>query len=243
MLPNLSFLTCGILFCLVLFVLAGTGAMLPDARTRIGEMPEIGRPMMQQSIAEAPAPIQFYRVVVVRPGDEPERPRDVAVAGTVRPDFDPPAADPANPGLSQPDRPKPDQAGPDQTRPDVVADALPGLPGDNVEVPAQVPAAPAVAPAPVRQDPGPGEADPPRVAALALPAVESSGAAPRAVNAPLPPPRPALNASRRHRVLHRRYRLPQQDAAAQAVAPGSAAAVSPGPAAGYGPPVRPPAVR
>jgi hypothetical protein len=234
MLPNLRFLTCGILFCLVLFVMAGTGAMLPDARTRIGEMPEIGRPMMQQSIAEAaPAPMQFYRVTVLRPDDDLERPRDAAAAETAQPDSDLPAADPANPDLSQPDVPKPEVSKPDLTKPDAVADALPD---DKGSAPAQVPAA-VVAPVPARHDDGAGEADPPRVLALALPAIESSGAAPRAVNAPLPPPRPALSASRRHRVLHRRYRLLQQEAA-QAVPPGPAAAVSPGAAAGYGPPAR-----
>jgi len=62
MLPNLKFLICGILFCVLLFVMTGAGVMLPDSRTHIGEMPEIGRPMMQRVMAEEPALAQFHLV-------------------------------------------------------------------------------------------------------------------------------------------------------------------------------------
>jgi hypothetical protein len=60
MLPNLKFLVCGVVFGLLLFAATGAGVMLPDSHTRVGEMPEIGRPMMRRVIAEEPALAQFY---------------------------------------------------------------------------------------------------------------------------------------------------------------------------------------
>jgi hypothetical protein len=60
MLPNLKFLVGGVVFGLLLFAVAGAGVMLPDSHTRVGEMPEVGRPMMQRVMAEEPALAQFY---------------------------------------------------------------------------------------------------------------------------------------------------------------------------------------
>ncbi len=73
MLPNLNFVVGGILFCIFLFAAAGTGVMLPDSRTHIGEMPAIGRTMMQQSIAETPAQIRIYMTAVTPRSEEPGR--------------------------------------------------------------------------------------------------------------------------------------------------------------------------
>jgi hypothetical protein len=81
MLPNLKFLFCGVVFGLLLFAVTGAGVMLPDSRTRVGEMPEIGRPMMQQAVAEEPAPAQFYTMTLARRSEELERLRGHASPG------------------------------------------------------------------------------------------------------------------------------------------------------------------
>jgi hypothetical protein len=78
MLPNLKFMMCGVLFCFLLFAVTGAGVMLPDSRTHVGETPEIGRPMMQRSIAGVPAQSQFYRMTVARRDDELEQLRERA---------------------------------------------------------------------------------------------------------------------------------------------------------------------
>jgi hypothetical protein len=93
MLPNLRFLICGVLFCFLLFAVTGAGVMLPDARTRVGEMPEIGRPMMQQSMMDAPAQAQFYMMTAARRTDELERLREQATSGPAKPEQDLPKPD------------------------------------------------------------------------------------------------------------------------------------------------------
>jgi hypothetical protein len=114
MLPNLKFMMCGIMFCFLLFAVTGAGVMLPDSRTHIGETPEIGRPMMQRSIAEIPVQSQFYRMTVERRSDELEQLRartSLEIAG----------ASPQPPTMAE-----------------VKAE---GSPGDDVEPPAQLSAA------------------------------------------------------------------------------------------------------
>jgi hypothetical protein len=118
MLPNLRFLICGVLFCFLLFAVTGAGVMLPDARTRVGEMPEIGRPMMQQSMMDAPAQAQFYMMTAARRSDELERLREQATSA---------------PTQGEPNLPKPDA---------VAQPASPeGNTGEAVEVSVQVPGA------------------------------------------------------------------------------------------------------
>jgi hypothetical protein len=95
MLPNLTFLLGGILFCVLLFAAAGAGVTLPESRTHVGEMPEVGRPMLQQSMAEAPPRTAVYMMMVSRRGDEPEQlreptAREMAAAPSRR---DPPPSD------------------------------------------------------------------------------------------------------------------------------------------------------
>lgn len=117
MLPNLKFLVCGILFCILLFAAAGAGVMLPDSRTRIGEMPEIGRPMMQRSMAEVPAQtqVQVYVMAAARRSDELERLREPAVTPAVAaPEPDPPQAD-----LPRTDLPRVDLPGADLPKGDM----------------------------------------------------------------------------------------------------------------------------
>jgi hypothetical protein len=78
MLPNLKILICGLVFGLLLFAVTGAGVKLPDSYTRVGEMPEIGRPMMQRMIAEEPAQARFHILTVVRRSEELERLRERA---------------------------------------------------------------------------------------------------------------------------------------------------------------------
>jgi hypothetical protein len=92
MLPNLKFLVSGILFCVLLFAVAGAGVKPPDARTRIGEMPAIGRPMMQQSMAEVPVQMHVYAMTAARRSDEPVRLREPVPAETVAARGDVPVA-------------------------------------------------------------------------------------------------------------------------------------------------------
>lgn len=235
MLPNLKFLVCGILFCVLLFVVTGAGVMLPDSRTRIGEMPEIGRPMMQRSMAGIPAQAQVdlqVDLMTARRNDELERLREPAETAT-----------------------EPDQPNPGSPKPDLVAIVTPdGVPTANPEATADgvagedgataMPAPPAAAthPAEARSDDPPKEASPlPQVAARAPPSAEDSPAMRRLVNVPLPTPRPAdLSGLNRHvRIFHRRrHALPQYSTAisappSQTVIPGQAIGANPGVATGY----------
>jgi hypothetical protein len=102
MLPNLRFLICGILFCFLLFAVTGAGVMLPDTRTRVGETPEIGRPMMQQSMMDASTQAQFYMMMATRRINELERLREQAASATAQPEPDLPKLEAmANPVLSE----------------------------------------------------------------------------------------------------------------------------------------------
>lgn len=211
MLPNLKFMICGILFCFLLFAVTGAGVMLPDSRTRIGEMPEIGRPMMQRSIADVPAQSQVYMTTVARRSDELERLRERASVEIAE---------------------APAQPEPDPSKPAVSAAVMPdGSPGNDVEPPVQVSASE------IMSGDGPDEAGPPQVAALPSPAVEDNEPVPRLVNVPLPPPRPAVfnGLHRRVRMFHQRRRVaPQHDTAGQGNSQSGAA--SQGFAAGHVPP-------
>jgi hypothetical protein len=236
MLPNLKFLVCGILFFVLLFVAAGAGVVLPDARTRVGEMPEIGRPMMQGSMAGGQAEAQIFMMAAARRSDDPERTAEPAPADT-------PAPDAAKPDLSKSDLTRPELSKPDLPSPDAVFEetsdgvrlAGPAAAGSSGAGGAATAAAPAqilivsTLPAPPAETSAGGrveEAGPPQVVALALAAGEDRAPGHR-LNVPLPPPRPPFfHALRRHvRMFHRRHRIvQQQDTAVQGVAAGQGAA-------------------
>ena len=241
MLPNLKFLICGILFCVLLFVVTGAGVMLPDSRTHIGEMPEIGRPMMQRSMADVPAQAQVY-VMTARRNDELEWLREPAPAQT---EPDSTKADQPNPGQPNPGSPKPDLVatvtpdGPQTANPAATAN---GAAGEDGAMSVPVPPAAAAPPAEARSDDQPNEAVPlPQVVALAPASAEDSPAIRRFVDVPLPPPRPAdLSGLHGHtRIFHRRHHaLPQSDTANSSapnptVARGQAVGANPGVGAGY----------
>jgi len=68
MLPDLKFLVCGLLFCIALFVAAGA-ITLPESPIHVGEMPDIARPMMQESIT-VPPPVPVIAMMVTPRSDE-----------------------------------------------------------------------------------------------------------------------------------------------------------------------------
>jgi hypothetical protein len=211
--------------------------MLTDSRTRIGEMPEIGRPMMQRSMAEVRDRAQAYMMAAARRGDELERLREPAPAETA-------AAQP-EPDLPDPRAPKPDLPQPDLPKPAVVANAASDggkLADPAPDRPPREGGATSVHSPPVpetRREDRTDEANPPQQVAVLTPAgAEESEPIPRFVNVPLPTPRPtAFNGLRlQGHILHRRHRLAQRHdtvTQSQAVLPSQATPVTPGVATGY----------
>jgi hypothetical protein len=228
MLPNLKFLVCGILFCILLFAVTGAGVMLPDSRTHIGEMPEIGRPMMQQSMAEVPDRARAYMMMAARRSDELERLREPAPVENA-----PPAPELPNPEQSDPDLtnlPKPDAVATAASDGARLANPAPdGSPQAGGAMFIHVSPAP---PAEIRSEEQRDDASPPRQVAVLTPAAaEESGTVPRFANVPLPIPRPAALGGLRRQgpIFHRRYRLAQPHDTTQGQAvPSQAGPMTPG---------------
>jgi hypothetical protein len=80
MLPNFTVVICGAVLTVLMLAVAGSGLIDPQTRTRIGAMPEIGRPMMQRMITEPAARGQFAALETSRRADELMRLRDLAPA-------------------------------------------------------------------------------------------------------------------------------------------------------------------
>jgi hypothetical protein len=66
MLPNFKIVIGGILILVLLFAVTGAGVVAPQIYTRVGAMPEIGRPLMQRVIADESALLSTS----LRRGDE-----------------------------------------------------------------------------------------------------------------------------------------------------------------------------
>jgi hypothetical protein len=242
MLPNLRFLICGVLFCFLLFAVTGAGVRLPDTRTRIGEMPEVGRPMMQRSMADATAQAQaqFYIMTAAHRADELERLREPQTQFGAAPA--PAQMEPANPG-TEPAKPAAETE-PDLPKPAVMADAAPDSAdadramAEDAEAPIQAPRAETA------HNDQPGQAAGQQFAVLEPPSAEpsvagSSEPVPRPANVPLPQPRPAFfGFHRRVHLLHRRHRIiiVQRDNLASGIlvqsAPAQGASSQPAPAPG-----------
>jgi hypothetical protein len=105
MLPNFKIVIGGVVIFVLLFAVTGAGILTPQVYTRVGAMPEIGRPMMQRAIADKSA--QFP--AVTRRADElrlrelallvavPEQAADEDEQATVAP-----AADEKSDGTTEP---------------------------------------------------------------------------------------------------------------------------------------------
>ena len=204
MLPNLKILICGVVFGPLLFAVTGAGVLLPDSNTRVGEMPEIGRPMMQRMIAEERAQAQLHIMTVARRSEELERLRELS-AVEVAPVF-------ALPQL-EPDLLKPavveNPVSDDVLVTDVAGPVLP----PSVETASRTATGSLqVRPTETSTDVPPDDVSPMQVATL--PATPPDGDltehAPSVLNVPLPPLRPiARTSSIPKRVFHRKPRIAQ----------------------------------
>jgi hypothetical protein len=76
MLPNFRVVICAVMFAVLLFAATGAGVVLPETYTRIGEMPEIGRPMMQRMITDGMAQAQYLALTLSRRTEELDRLRE-----------------------------------------------------------------------------------------------------------------------------------------------------------------------
>jgi hypothetical protein len=185
MLPNFTIVICGAILTVMMLAVTGSVLVTPETRTRIGEMPEIGRPMVQRMIPEQAAQAQFAALDLSRRAEEIGRLRDLAPPALVsepapaaRDDelVREPAKDPA---------PEPVAAEhPDETAAPVVTAAPPAPPAPVVvaaAAPAPPPPAappPALSPAPPADDSGKAPADTPPAdsrdtAAVAVNAIEA----------------------------------------------------------------------
>jgi hypothetical protein len=77
MLPNFTIVICGAVLTVMMLAVTGSGLVTPETRTRIGEMPEVGRPMMQHMISEPAGQAQFAALELSRRAEEIDRLRDL----------------------------------------------------------------------------------------------------------------------------------------------------------------------
>ncbi len=206
MLPNLKILICGVVFTLLLFAVTGAGVLLPESYTRVGEMPEVGRPMMQRMIADEPAQAQFHVLMVARRSEELDRLRERAALEVV----------PAQP---VPDLLKPaviENAASDDVLATVAATPALQPSGAMGTVPASAAGSIQVRPAAAKPDEASDAAlpiadtDPVKVAALtaAITDTEPSDSWPSLLKVPLPPLRPSARTSGVHRrAIPRKHRV------------------------------------
>jgi hypothetical protein len=189
MLPNFTVVICGAVLTVLMLAVAGTGLIDPQTRTRIGTMPEIGRPMMQGMITEPAARGQFAALEMSRRAEELMRLRDL-VPATADPA---PAAeheDPAEPTSES------DAAAPQRVLPSDKT-AVPTASGQPVPAPAAeaapatdaVPAAVAEA-APAAEEEPPAVAEAPAADSADLPSPEDSKVAAEPAVEPSPAAHP-----------------------------------------------------
>jgi hypothetical protein len=79
MLPSYKTVIGVVLLSAVLFVMTGAGVVIPDTYTRIGEMPEISRPMMQGMITDEAGQAHFHLLNLTRRAEELDRLRMAAL--------------------------------------------------------------------------------------------------------------------------------------------------------------------
>ena len=137
MLPSFKIVLGALLLCAVLFAISGAGIVLPESRTRFGEVPEAGRSMMQPMIGEERAQERLQRLNTARRAEQLEELRErtlLELATPPAPAEDAPAADtPATEALaavaSVPDAPATMSTAPaavETPDPDIIAEPVPG---------------------------------------------------------------------------------------------------------------------
>jgi hypothetical protein len=72
MLPSFKIVIGAVILCGLLFAMTGAGIIVTDTRTRVGEMPALGRPMTQQIITSEPAQAKFRTIGLARRSAELE---------------------------------------------------------------------------------------------------------------------------------------------------------------------------
>jgi hypothetical protein len=169
MLPNFTIVICGAILTVMMLAVAGSGLITPETRTRIGEMPEVGRPMMQRMISEPTGQARFAALDVSRRAEEIGRLRDLA----------PPAL------VSAP-APAARDGEPVQ---EAVQEAVQEPVGEPVQAPAKAPT-PSVA---AEHPDEPAAPTAPAAVAVPAPVIVAAPAPPPAASPPAAPP-PALQA-------------------------------------------------
>jgi hypothetical protein len=170
MLPNFTVVICGAVLTVLMLAVAGSGLIDPQVRTRIGAMPEIGRPMMQRMITEPAARGQFAALEASRRADELMRLRDLAPAiaepapSAEHDDSNQPAVQSAAPA-TQPPSDTPTPATSAEAEPPAIAESAPAAP--------TVPSTDAVSVA-IAEAPPPTEAEAPPPNTAGAPAPEAT---------------------------------------------------------------------
>jgi hypothetical protein len=173
MLPNFTIVVCGVVLTVIMLAVTGSGLITPETRTRIGAMPEVGRPMMQHLIAEPAGQAQIAMLEVARRAEELGRLRDL-----------PPSVPGPAPAVADDERPAEPATAQSPGEPAATAIATPAAPAIAAPAPVETPpaapvivaAAPADAPpAPPREAPADGvpEVTVPKSGATELQSIQS----------------------------------------------------------------------
>jgi hypothetical protein len=167
MLPNFTIVVCGAVLTVIMLAVTGSGLITPETRTRIGAMPEVGRPMMQHLIAEPAGQARIAMLEVARRAEEIGRLRDLP----------PSIAGPA-PAVADDERPAEPAAAESPGEPAAPAIAAPAPVETPLATPATVAAAPAVPtlPFPPAEDAEGAVADAPRASPREAPAEDATEA-------------------------------------------------------------------
>jgi len=83
MLPNYKIVIGAVLLSVIMFAMTGAGVVMPVTYTRVGEMPEIGRPMMQRMITDEPEQTRFHVLSLERRAEELDRLRQLVTLNSV----------------------------------------------------------------------------------------------------------------------------------------------------------------
>jgi len=78
MLPSYKIVIGAVLLSIILFAMSGAGVVMPETYTRIGEMPEVSRPMMQRMITDEAGQARFHILSLARRTEELGRLRELA---------------------------------------------------------------------------------------------------------------------------------------------------------------------
>lgn len=158
MLPNFTIVVCAAVLTVIMLAVTGSGLITPETRTRIGAMPEVGRPMMQGMITEEAGRMQFAVLELSRRTEELGRLRDlVAPAPVAGPATAFPDGEPGREAAREPVAIEP------PAEPAAAAPAEPAVVPAPIAVTAEAPAP--LLPAPPVPDPSPPDPLPPALQA------------------------------------------------------------------------------